>query len=53
VDCVISKIPFTYEYYLYSGREGTYQVVGWTARNLYERDAPLLRDVMQTFRFPE
>lgn len=46
------EVPFAYLYYVYSGPEGTFQIVGWTFQNLFERDCTTLRSVMQTFRFP-
>lgn len=53
VDCKIGKIPISYQFYVYSGREGSFQIVGWTTQDLFNRDASLMREVMQTFRFPE
>ena len=50
--CKVDTIPVTYQFYVYSGDEGTFQVVGWTTQDLYDRDAGLMRDVMRTFRFP-
>jgi hypothetical protein len=52
VKCQMENIPVGYEFCVYSGREGTFQVVGWTTQNLFDRDAQRLRTVMQTFRFP-
>ena len=52
VRCSYKGIPVAYQFYVYAGPEGTYQVVGWTAQNLYDRDSGLMRDVMRTFRFP-
>jgi hypothetical protein len=52
VKCRMEGIPVGYEFYVYSGSEGTFQIVGWTTQNLFERDAERLRSVMQTFRFP-
>lgn len=53
VDCEISKVPFTYQYYVYAGPEGSFQVIGWTTHDLFSRDVSLMRDTMQTFRFPK
>jgi hypothetical protein len=50
--CTAAGFPAAYLYYVYSGPEGTFQVIGWTSQNLFERDWTTLRDVMQTFRFP-
>ncbi len=50
--CQTENLPLEYRYFVYSGPEGTYRVVGWTMQNLYERDAPTMRDVAMTFRFP-
>ena len=49
----LSNLPFSYQFYVYSGQKGTFQVVGWTSHELFKRDALLMRQVMQTFRFPE
>jgi len=53
VECKVDKIPLSYQFYVYAGREGTFQVVGWTTQNLFSRDASLMRQVMQQFHFPE
>ena len=50
--CQIQKIPFGYQYAVYAGPEGSYQVVGWTLQNLFDRDVGTLRDLGATFRFP-
>jgi hypothetical protein len=50
--CKVQNLPFAYQYYVYSGKEGTLQIMGWTFQNLWAREAPALRTVMQTFRFP-
>lgn len=52
VKCKVQGIPFAYQYYVYTGDEGTFQILGWTFQNLWERRANALREVMQTFRFP-
>ncbi|SPE54526.1 exported hypothetical protein [Verrucomicrobia bacterium] len=52
VKCQMENIPVGYEFCVYSGREGTFQIVGFTTQNLFDRDAQRLRSVMQTFRFP-
>jgi hypothetical protein len=51
--CKVENIPVTYQFYVYAGDEGTYQIVGWTTQNLYDRDAELMRNVMRTFHFPQ
>ena len=53
VDCKFEKIPLSYQFYVYAGREGTFQVVGWTTQDLFRRDASFMREVMATFHFPE
>jgi uncharacterized protein YpmB len=53
VQCKAKDIPFAYQFYVYTGKEGTYQILGWTTQNLFDRDARLLRSVMQSFRFPK
>lgn len=53
VSAHIDSIPVAYQFYVYSGPEGTFQIVGYTSQNLFERDASLMREVMQSFRFPK
>jgi hypothetical protein len=48
----VSEIPFSYLFLVHSGPEGTYQLVGWTFQNLFDRDVDKLRSVMTTFKFP-
>lgn len=50
--CKVDEVHAASLYYVYSGPEGTFQILGWTTQNLFERDWTTLRDVMQTFRFP-
>jgi TM2 domain-containing membrane protein YozV len=45
--------PTIQEVCVYTGPEGTFQVVGWTLSNLFDRNAGKLREVMHSFRFPE
>jgi hypothetical protein len=52
VKCRVDQMLLGYQYYVYSGPEGTYQVVGWTFQSRFERDADTLRTVMRTFHFP-
>jgi len=53
VKCRISRVPMGYQYYVYSGAEGTYQIVAWTEQQNFDREIPLLHRVVQTFRFPQ
>ena len=53
VDCKVNKIPISYQYYVYAGREGTFQIVGWTTQDLSAKYASTIREVAQTFRFPK
>ncbi len=50
--CLLDKLPITYQYHVHAGPEGTYRIIGWTTQNLYARDAETLRNVATTFRFP-
>ena len=50
--CQVQKIPFAYQYTVYAGPEGSYQLLGWTLQNLFDRDAGTLRDLTAAFRFP-
>lgn len=49
----VDKIPFGFQYYVYTGQEGTFQLIGWTVQNLFNRDADTLRNVMASFKFPQ
>ena len=51
VKCKVENMPFAYQYYVYSGKEGTYQIMGWTFQNLWEREEVAIHRVMQSFRF--
>ncbi len=42
----VQGMPFEYQYYIYTGPEGTFHLVGWTFENLFEHDASELRAVM-------
>jgi hypothetical protein len=48
----VNEIPFGYLFLVHSGPEGTYQLVGWTFQNVFDRDVDQLRSVMTTFKFP-
>jgi hypothetical protein len=52
VDCKVESVPVSYQFYVYAGTEGSFQLIGWTTQELFGRDAPIMRKVMQTFRFP-
>jgi hypothetical protein len=51
--CKVSLVPIAYQFYVHSGNEGTFQIIGWTAQNLWDRDSAKLRASMLTFRFPK
>jgi hypothetical protein len=44
--------PIGYQFYVYSGPEGTYQIVSWTAQNLFDREIQRVQPIAQTFTFP-
>ena len=52
VKCEIGKVPMTYQFFTYAGPEGSYQIVGWTIQNLFDRDSAEICEVMRTFEFP-
>ena len=52
VKCKVKLIPFAYQYYTYSGKEGSFQLIGWTFQNLWERQSATIRESMLSFRFP-
>ena len=51
VDCTVDKTPFTYQFYVYAGDEGSYQIVAWTLKDLFNANSAEIRQVMQTFEF--
>jgi len=53
IKCRIGQVPMGYQYYVYSGVQGTYHIVAWTERQNFDRDMPSLRSIVQTFRFPQ
>ncbi len=50
--CQSNDYPLAYQYFAYAGPEGSFQVVGWTTQNLYDREVGQMRAVASTFRFP-
>jgi hypothetical protein len=50
--CRVDDVPITYKFCVYSGSQGTFQIIGWTTQNLYARDEELMTKVMKSFRFP-
>ncbi len=52
VKCRIERQSMGYQYYVYSGLEGTYQIVAWTELLNFERNLRLMRTIIQSFRFP-
>ena len=51
--CQINQAPMGYQYYVYSGAEGTYQIVAWTDLQNFDGQLRFLRSIMHTFRFPQ
>lgn len=47
----IKGLAMSYQYYVTSRPEGVYRMVGWTMRDLYDRDAAVLRETAATFEF--
>jgi hypothetical protein len=53
VECAeTDQPPRAYQFYVYAGPEGTFQIVGWTIQNLFDRNSSEIREVMTTFEFP-
>jgi len=52
VECKLHEIPFAYQCFIHSDMQGTFQLMGWTAQNVFERERPTIRAVAETFRFP-
>jgi len=51
--CRIEQDSMGYQYYVYSGPEGTYQIVAWTEQQTFQHELRSLRSIMQTFRFAQ
>lgn len=51
VNCTVDKTPFTYQFYVYAGDEGSYQIVAWALQDLFVPNSEEIRQVMQTFEF--
>jgi len=52
VKCRLNDVPFAYQCAVYAGPEGSYQLMGWTFQNLFDREVGTLRSLDATFRFP-
>jgi hypothetical protein len=52
VQCRVEQAPVGYQYYVYSGTEGTYQIIAWTDLASFGRAVEPFRTIMNTFRFP-
>lgn len=52
VECKLHEIPFAYQCFIHSDMQGTFQMMGWTAQNIFERERPDIRAIAETFRFP-
>jgi hypothetical protein len=53
VNCKVQMIPLSYQFYVYAGAEGTFQIISWTMQTFAGRDTPQMNEVSQTFRFPK
>lgn len=53
VNCRVQKIPFFYQYYVYAGPEGTFQIIMWTFQNLADKNSAQMNEVAETFTFPK
>lgn len=53
VDATVAGIPLTYHCYLLSGKEGTFQVMTWTGRNLFGEVKPDMEAFLNGFRIIE
>lgn len=53
VDATVDGIPLTYHCYLLSGKEGTFQVMTWTGRNIFEEVKPTMEEFLNGFRVSE
>ncbi len=51
--CRVGPEHVGYQFYVYSGPEGTYQIIAWTSHSTFDRDADVMRTVMRTFQFPK
>jgi len=53
VDATVEGIPLTYHCYLLSSKEGTFQVMTWTGRNLFGEVKPAMEAFLNGFRVIE
>ncbi len=53
VKCKVKLMPFAYQFYVYSGKEGSFQLIGWTFQNLWDREAAKIQESLLTFHFPK
>ncbi len=52
VKCRVQQAQLAYQYYIYSGAEGTYQLVAWAEQKDFERELDRMRSIIHSFRFP-
>ena len=53
IDATVDGIPLTYHCYLLSCKEGTFQVMTWTGRNLFGEAKPDMEAFLNGFRVDE
>lgn len=49
VDATVQDIPFTYHVYLYSGDEGSVQLLTWTGRKLFQENKASMEAFLNGF----
>lgn len=50
--CKVQNLPFAYQCYVYSGPEGSIQLMGWSFQSQWDRVHPTLDRVMRTIHLP-
>jgi hypothetical protein len=50
--CKVMTIPFTYQVYVHSGSEGTFQIWTWSFQNLWDSESSELNKIAQTVHLP-
>lgn len=47
----VNNISFTYSYYIHSGAEGTYEIIGYTGSNIFNEEKNTIEKISTSFTF--
>lgn len=50
IDAEVTSIPITYYYHVYTGTEGTVQIISFTMQNIFENRLELIEEVASSFK---